>query len=74
MSDKYGAASVSQIFLIVTSYCVYLESIVLMPGYVIKWSEFLVTVPEVPGSSPGGTDFLRIGGPGTGSTQPREDK
>jgi hypothetical protein len=36
---------------------------------VVKWSEFLATDPEVPGSIPGATSS----GFGTGSTQPRED-
>jgi hypothetical protein len=35
--------------------------------------EFLATDPEVPGSIPGLSDFLRSRGSGMGSTQTRED-
>jgi hypothetical protein len=37
------------------------------------WSEFLATVPEIPGSIPALPYFLRRSGSVTGSTQPRED-
>jgi hypothetical protein len=40
---------------------------------VVWWTEFLATDPEIPGSIPGATDFLKSSGSGTGSTQPCED-
>jgi hypothetical protein len=39
---------------------------------VVKWSLFLVTVPEVRVRFPTLPDFLRSSGCRTGSTQPRE--
>jgi hypothetical protein len=39
---------------------------------VVWWSEFLATDPEVRVRFPALPDFLRSGGSGIGSTQPRE--
>jgi hypothetical protein len=38
----------------------------------VWWQEFLALDPEVAGSIPGDTSFLRSSESGTGSTQPRE--
>jgi hypothetical protein len=40
--------------------------------FVVYWSEFLATDPEVRVRFPALPDFLRSSGPGTGFTQPRE--
>jgi hypothetical protein len=39
---------------------------------VVQWSEFLATDPEFRVRFPALPDFLRSGGSGTESTQPRE--
>jgi hypothetical protein len=41
-------------------------------AFILPWSEFLATDPEVRVRFPALPDFLRSSGSGTGSTQPRD--